>query len=105
MFSDFFAKREARLNKRQEAPTIKESKSTLAASDTDSVLFSELSAVLDKIEGTTKRLEITDYLTEFFATIMTAALEQEGRINDLVKIVYLCSSRVSERNIYLNYSP
>ena len=71
-----------------------ETKSSLTITGTDSVPFSDLSAVLDKIEGTTKRLEITDYLTEFFATIMTEALTQEGRINDLVKIVYLCSSRV-----------
>lgn len=101
---DFFAKREARLHRRQEGPTVKESKSSLIATDTDSVLFSELSAVLDKIDGTTKRLEIADYLTEFFAAIMTAALKHEGRINDLVKIVYLCSSRVTKRSIHFNYS-
>lgn len=103
LFRDFFAKRESQPSRTRRSTAAKEPKSSLAMTNSDSVLFSELSAVLDKIEGTTKRLEITDYLTEFFATIMATAIEQEGRINDLVKIVYLCSSRVLTKNIHFIY--
>lgn len=91
---NFFAKREARPSRRRQE-TVKDPKSSLlATTDADSIPFSELSAVLDKIEGTTKRLEITEHLTEFFVRIMEGAGEQEGRVSDLVKVVYLCSSRV-----------
>jgi hypothetical protein len=53
------------------------------------VMFEELCKVFEKIEATTKRLEINEILTAFFVRIMT------DNPQDLTTIVHLCLSRVS----------
>lgn len=61
----------------------------------NSMPFSNLCDVLDKIEATTKRLEINDLLTDFFVkTMQDTEMDKESKCQDLVKIVYLCLSRV-----------
>lgn len=57
-------------------------------SSRSSILFAELCRVFEKIEATTKRLEIADILTQFFVRIM------KERSDDLVIIVHLSLSRL-----------
>jgi len=51
--------------------------------------FGDLCEILEKIEATTKRLEITEILVEFFDLLM------KKYPKDLLAVVYLCLSRVS----------
>lgn len=51
-------------------------------------MFASLCEVFERIEGTTKRLEINDILVEFFAMVMRKYPD------DLILIVHLCLSRV-----------
>lgn len=55
------------------------------------VMFSELCSVLERIEATTKRLEINDILTAYFVMIM------REHPDDLLTIVHLCLSRVPKQ--------
>lgn len=52
------------------------------------VLFSDVCSVFERIEATTKRLEINEILTQFYADLML------HHPNDLVTIVHLSLSRV-----------
>lgn len=56
--------------------------------EADSVMFSELCQVFERIEATSKRLEINDILTGYFADVM------RDNPDDLVIIVHLCLSRL-----------
>lgn len=53
-----------------------------------SVPYAALTATFSKIEATTKRLEISAYLTRFLIDVIEKTPE------DLLKTVYLCINRV-----------
>ncbi|GAA5920459.1 hypothetical protein JCM6882_009650, partial [Rhodosporidiobolus microsporus] len=53
------------------------------------VPYSALTATFSKIAGTTKRLEISAYLTHFLVDVIEKTKE------DLVKVVYLCINRLA----------
>ena len=59
--------------------------------EADSVMFSDLSQVFERIEATSKRLEINDILTGYFVDIM------KDNPDDLITIVHLCLSRVPSK--------
>lgn len=52
--------------------------------------YAALAEVFERIDSTTKRLEIAAYLTTF----LTAVIERTP--GDLVKVIYLCINRVSQ---------
>lgn len=52
------------------------------------VAFMELCRIFEKIEATTKRLEINEILTNFFVHLI------KKHPSDLVTVVHLCLSRV-----------
>lgn len=54
-----------------------------------SVPYAALTATFDKIDATTKRLEISAYLTRFLVDVI------EKTPKDLLRTVYLCINRVS----------
>lgn len=53
------------------------------------VPYAALTATFSKIAATTKRLEISAYLTEFLVNVI------DKTPDDLLKTVYLCINRVS----------
>lgn len=55
-----------------------------------SVPYSALAEVFERIDSTTKRLEIAEYLTTFLTHVI------ERTPGDLTKVVYLCINRVSD---------
>lgn len=55
-----------------------------------SVPYAALAEVFERIDSTTKRLEIAEYLTNFLCSVI------ERTPKDLLKVVYLCINRVSE---------
>lgn len=54
-----------------------------------SVPYAALAEVFERIDSTTKRLEIAAYLTNFLQSVI------ERTPDDLIKVVYLCINRVS----------
>lgn len=53
-----------------------------------SVPYAALAEVFERIDSTTKRLEIAEYLTTFLTNVITRTP------GDLVKVIYLCINRV-----------
>lgn len=54
-----------------------------------SVPYAALAEVFERIDSTTKRLEIAEYLTSFLVSVV------ERTPDDLLKVIYLCINRVS----------
>jgi len=54
-----------------------------------SVPYAALAEVFERIDSTTKRLEIAAYLTAFLTSVI------ERTPGDLIKVIYLCINRVS----------
>lgn len=64
---------------------------TLWSGEGHSVPYSALTDCFDKIDQTTKRLVISQYLTEF---LLKVALNPGENGDDLKRVVYLCINRV-----------
>lgn len=58
------------------------------ATSNGDVPYEALVAALDKIDATTKRLEIVEHATQFFKQVIIAAPEK------LVECIYLCINQV-----------
>lgn len=54
-----------------------------------SVPYAALAEVFERIDSTTKRLEIAEYLTTFLTNVISRTPA------DLIKVIYLCINRVS----------
>jgi len=62
------------------------------------VPYAALISTFEKIEATTKRLEILEILTQFLLVVAKRDTASEARDSNLLKVVYLCINRVS-RNL------
>lgn len=62
---------------------------------TSSVPYAALVATFEKIEKTTKRLEILQILTQFLLVVAKRDTATEAKNSSLLKVVYLCINRVS----------
>lgn len=61
---------------------------------TFSVPYAALVSTFEKIEATTKRLEILQILTQFFLVVAKRDTKCEAKDSNLLKVVYLCINRV-----------
>jgi DNA ligase-1 len=59
------------------------------------VPYAALVATFEKIEATTKRLEILSLLTQFFLVVAKRDTVTDVKGSNLLKVVYLCINRVS----------
>ena len=62
---------------------------------TISVPYAALVTAFEKIEKTTKRLEILEILTQFLLAVAKRDTATEAKNSNLLKVVYLCINRVS----------
>ena len=60
-----------------------------------SVPYAALVATFEKIEATTKRLEILQLLTQFVLVVAKRDTAPNVKDSQLLKVVYLCINRVS----------
>lgn len=84
---DFFAKRPASGTNKKQNGTQNTGEQDLPRKQ--SLYFKELCSVFEQIEGTTKRLQITAYLTEFFGNLF-----KEQQMDDIVATCLLALSRL-----------
>jgi DNA ligase-1 len=59
-----------------------------------SVPYAALVSTFEKIERTTKRLEILGILTQFLLVVAKRDTATEAKDSNLLKVVYLCINRV-----------
>lgn len=57
--------------------------------------YAALVSTFEKIEATTKRLEIMEILTQFLLVVAKRDTAKEAKDSSLLKVVYLCINRVS----------
>jgi len=62
---------------------------------TFSVPYAALVSTFEKIEATTKRLEILNILTQFLLVVAKRDTSTTIKDSNLLKVVYLCINRVS----------
>lgn len=60
-----------------------------------SVPYAALVSTFEKIEATTKRLEILNLLTQFLLVVAKRDTATSIKDSNLLKVVYLCINRVS----------
>lgn len=60
------------------------------------VPYAALVTAFEKIEKTTKRLEILEILTQFLLAVAKRDTATEAKNSNLLKVVYLCINRVSQ---------
>ena len=56
--------------------------------------YAALVSTFEKIEATTKRLEILEILTQFLLVVAKRDTAMEAKDSNLLKVVYLCINRV-----------
>lgn len=61
------------------------------------VPYAALVSTFEKIEATTKRLEILNLLTQFLLVVAKRDTATSIKDSNLLKVVYLCINRVSRR--------
>ena len=66
------------------------------------VPYAALVTAFEKIEKTTKRLEILEILTQFLLAVAKRDTATDAKNSNLLKVVYLCINRVSCLIPYLN---
>lgn len=66
---------------------------------TYSVPYAALTATFEKIEATTKRLEILQILTQFLLVVAERDTATDAKSSNLLKVVYLCINRVSFHHV------
>lgn len=66
--------------------------------DPGRVPYGALVSAFEKIEATTKRLEILQILTQFLLVVAKRDTATETKNSNLLKVVYLCINRVSDAN-------
>lgn len=59
------------------------------------VPYAALVTAFEKIEKTTKRLEILEILTQFLLAVAKRDTATDAKNSNLLKVVYLCINRVS----------
>lgn len=69
--------------------------------DHDSVPYAALVSTFEKIEATTKRLEILNLLTQFLLVVAKRDKATDAKNSNLLKVVYLCINRVSWSSLTL----
>ena len=62
---------------------------------TPRVPYAALVSTFERIEATTKRLEILNILTQFLLVVAKRDTSTEAKDSSLLKVVYLCINRVS----------
>jgi hypothetical protein len=68
------------------------------------VPYAALVSTFEKIEATTKRLEILEILTQFLLVVAKRDTATQTKDSNLLKVVYLCINRVSFRRLILQTS-
>lgn len=68
---------------------------SLGGADPRRVPYAALVATFERIEATTKRLEILSLLTQFLLVVAKRDTAKEAKDSNLLKVVYLCINRVS----------
>ena len=63
---------------------------------TGRVPYAALVTTFEKIEKTTKRLEILEILTQFLLAVAKRDTATDAKNSNLLKVVYLCINRVSQ---------
>lgn len=65
--------------------------------------YAALVSTFEKIEATTKRLEILNILTQFLLVVAKRDKATDAKNSNLLRVVYLCINRVSchARNLRL----
>jgi DNA ligase-1 len=63
---------------------------------TKRVPYAALVTAFEKIEKTTKRLEILEILTQFLLAVAKRDTATDAKNSNLLKVVYLCINRVSQ---------
>lgn len=80
---------------RESARATSEPRQLSAYSYTRSVPYAALVSAFEKIEATTKRLEILQILTQFLLAVARRETATDAKTSNLLKVVYLCINRVS----------
>ncbi|WVQ66972.1 uncharacterized protein L199_005164 [Kwoniella botswanensis] len=62
--------------------------------DGEAVPYAALVSTFEKIEATTKRLEILELLTQFFLVVAKRDTAKQAKDSNLLKVVYLCINRL-----------
>ncbi|WWC72029.1 uncharacterized protein I206_105988 [Kwoniella pini CBS 10737] len=62
--------------------------------DGEPVPYAALVSTFEKIEATTKRLEILELLTQFFLVVARRDAAKQAKDSNLLKVVYLCINRL-----------
>lgn len=65
-----------------------------SANSRNSVPYAALVSTFEKIEATTKRLEILNLLTQFLLVVAKRDTAKDAKSSNLLKTVYLCNNRV-----------
>jgi hypothetical protein len=69
------------------------------ADSTTRVPYAALVSTFEKIEATTKRLEILEILTQFFLVVVKRDISTTAKDSNLLKVVYLCINRVGSFSV------